>query len=197
MSRLPYVQRQDLDVQTGELWDGLATSRSTHLVNEEGGLMGPFNAWVTAPELGRRLVDLGTHLRFGTSINRRLLELAIVTVAAHWKAEFEWWAHAAMARRHGVPDEILEALSEGKTPQFGSDDERIVYAVARQLVTSGGLDPATYEAARSALGDAGMVELVSLCGFYTLVSFTLNAFAVPLPPDAKAVWSDEQPAPHA
>ena len=33
-------------------------------------------------------------------------------------------------------------------------------------------------------GDAGTVQFVSLCGCYTLVSFLLNAFAVPLPPGA-------------
>lgn len=40
------------------------------------------------------------------------------------------------------------------------------------------------------LGDAGMVELVSLCGYYTQVSFLLNAFTVPLPPDALPMWAD-------
>ena len=35
-----------------------------------------------------------------------------------------------------------------------------------------------------------MVELVSLCGYYTIVSFLLNAFAVPLPPDALPMWAD-------
>ena len=34
-----------------------------------------------------------------------------------------------------------------------------------------------------------MVELVSLCGYYTLISFLLNAFAVPLPPGASPAWA--------
>jgi 4-carboxymuconolactone decarboxylase len=166
----------------------LATSRGPELVNAEGGLVGPFNAWVTAPETGRRLADLGGHLRFTTSIERRLLELAIVTVGAHWKAEFEWWAHSRMAREHGVSDPVLDALARGDTPSFDRRDEEVVHAVASQLVTGGRVDAATYEATRDLLGDQGMVELVSLCGYYTLVSFTLNAFAVPLPPGAIPVW---------
>ncbi len=190
MSRLPYLRRQDLDEKAAEVWDGVTASRGSTLVNDEGGLVGPFNAWVHAPEAGGRLAALGAHLRFETSIERRLLELAIVTVAAHWHAEFEWWAHARMARNHGIGDAILDALAQGRAPSFAADDERVVHAVASQLVRTGSVDDAAYAAAQTLLGDAGMVELVSLCGYYTLVSFSLNAFTVPLPPDATPQWGD-------
>lgn len=190
MSRLPYLRRDDLDEQGRAVWDGVTASRGSTLVNDEGGLVGPFNPWVHAPGAGQRLADLGAHLRFGTSLERRLLELAIVTVGAHWHAEFEWWAHAQMARRHGVADSILDALAQGRTPDFAADDERAVHAVASRLVATGRVDDETYGVAQALLGDAGMVELVSLCGYYTLVSFTLNAFAVPLPPGATPVWGD-------
>ena len=61
--------------------------------------------------------------------------------------------------------------------------------MALQVAQSGRLDQETYDAAHRVLGDAGMVELVSLCGYYTLISFLLNAFAVPLPPDASPMWA--------
>jgi 4-carboxymuconolactone decarboxylase len=108
---------------------------------------------------------------------------------ARWQAEFEWWAHARMAREHGVADSIVDAIGDGEDPPFEADDERAVYAVARQLAHAGGLDRETYDDAHRFLGDAGMVELVSLCGYYTLISFLLNAFAVPLPPDAAPMWA--------
>ncbi len=50
-----------------------------------------------------------------------------------------------------------------------------------------------YAAARELLGDKGMVELVTLCGYYTLVSFVLNAFEVPIPPGAVPTWGDSHP----
>ena len=62
--------------------------------------------------------------------------------------------------------------------------------MACQLSLSGRLDHEAYDAAHRFLGDTGMVELVSLCGYYTLVSFLLNAFAVPLPPDAPPMWAE-------
>ena len=57
-----------------------------------------------------------------------------------------------------------------------------VHAVAHELGVDGRIDPSTYADAQALLGDRGMVELVTLCGYYVLVSFTLNAFDIDLPP---------------
>ena len=187
-SRLPYLCYEDLDPDRRALWDAIAGSRGAGLVNDQGGLIGPFNAFVHAPGVGRRLASLGQVVRFETSIERRLSEVAIITVGARWKAEFEWWAHARMAREHGVADAVVDAIGRGEEPPFEADDERVVYAVARQLAGHGQVDSGAYTAAQRLLGDAGMVELVSLCGYYTLVSFLLNAFTVPLPPGAAPTW---------
>ena len=190
MTRIPDVRREELGPEGQRLWDSIVNGRGDQVVTADGALAGPFNAFVTAPGAGRRLSALGATLRFGTSIERRLSEVAIITVGARWRAEFEWWAHAPMAREHGVAGAVVDAIGRGEDPPFEADDERAVYAVARQLSDSGRLDRETYGAAHRFLGDAGMVELVSLCGYYTLVSFLLNAFAVPLPPDALPMWAE-------
>ena len=192
MSRLPYLRHDDLGPDGRKVWDGIVGSRGAELVSEQGGLIGPFNAFLHAPDVGRRLSSLGQQVRFGTSIERRLSEIAIITVGARWKAEFEWWAHARMAREHGVADAVVDAIGRGGAPAFEADDERAVYSVARQLTETGRLDQDAYDAAQRLLGDAGMVELVSLCGYYTLISFLLNAFAVPLPPGATPVWATNE-----
>lgn len=193
MTRLPYLRYEDLDARGQEVWDGVVGSRggaNAGLVNAEGGLVGPFNAFVHAPGVGRHLSALGGRVRFRTSIDRRLSELAIITVGARWQAEFEWWAHAATAREFGVPDAVVDAIGRGEEPPIAADDERAIYAACRELVTSGRLSPPAYEAAQRLLGDEGMVELVSLCGYYTLVSYLLNAFDVPLPAGVRPQWPD-------
>jgi 4-carboxymuconolactone decarboxylase len=189
MTRIPYVRREELGPEGQQLWDAIVDGRSDLAVTSEGGLAGPFNAFVMAPGAGRRLSSLGAKLRFGTSIERRLSEIAIITVGARWQAEFEWWAHADMAREHGVADAVVDAIGRDEDPPFEADDERAVYGVARQLSLSGHLDQETYDGAHRFLDDAGMVELVALCGYYTLISFLLNAFAVPLPPGATPMWA--------
>jgi 4-carboxymuconolactone decarboxylase len=188
MTRIPYVRREELGPEGQQLWDGIVSGQGDRLLTAEGGLAGPFNAFVTVPGAGRRMVSLGGTLRFGTSIERRLSEIAIITVGARWQAEFEWWAHAPMAREHGVAGAVVDAIGRGEDPPFEADDEGAVYAVARELGQSGRLDQETYDAAHRFLGDAGMVELVSLCGYYTLISYLLNAFTVPLPPGATPMW---------
>jgi 4-carboxymuconolactone decarboxylase len=190
MTRIPYVRRDELGPDGQQLWDSIVNGRGDQVLTADGGMAGPFNAFVTAPDAGRRLSALGATLRFGTSIERRLSEVAIITVGARWRAEFEWWAHARMAREHGVAAAVVDAIGRGEDPPFEADDERAVYQVARQLGHAGRLDQETYDAAHRLLGDAGMVELVSLCGYYTLVSFLLNAFTVPLPPDAPPMWPE-------
>ncbi len=187
-SRLPDLRRTDLDAAGQDVWDKIVGTRGSELVTGAGGLAGPFNAFVHAPDVGRRLSSLGAALRFGTSIERRLTEVAIITVGGHWKAEFEWWAHARMARQQGVPDAVVEAIGNGEDPPFTADDERTVYTVAIELARTGHLTQPSYDAARDLLGDAGLVELVSLCGYYTLISYLLNAFTVPVPAGAEPRW---------
>jgi 4-carboxymuconolactone decarboxylase len=190
MSRLPELGRDELGPAGQDVWDKIVGTRGSQLVSQTGGLAGPFNAFLYAPDVGRRLASLGATLRFGTSIDRRLSELAIITVGARWHAEFEWWAHAAMAREHGITDAIVEAIGDDAEPPLTAADERIVYTVAAQVARTGEVDQDAYDAARDLLGDTGLVELVALCGYYTLISFLLNAFEVPVPPGAAPRWAD-------
>jgi 4-carboxymuconolactone decarboxylase len=191
-SRLRSLRYDELGPEARAVWDGVVGSRGGGMVGPDGSLVGPFNAFVHAPGVGRRLSSLGRVLRFETSLDRRLSEVAIITVGARWKAEFEWWAHARMAREQGVPDAVVDAIGRGLQPPFEAADERVVYTVARQLTETGRLDQDAFGAAEQLLGDAHLVELVSLCGYYTTVSFLLNAFAVPPPAGAVPMWPDGQ-----
>ncbi len=91
MNRLRSLTRADLDEEQEALWDGIVDSRGggVDLFDDNGCLVGPFNAFVHQPKIGRRLSSLGGLLRFRTTIDRRLSEVAICTVGAHWHSEFE------------------------------------------------------------------------------------------------------------
>jgi 4-carboxymuconolactone decarboxylase len=188
MSRLPDLHRDQLTPAGKAVWDSIVATRGDHVVSPDGVLIGPFNAMVHVPDAGGPLGSLGAALRFGASLGRRLTEVAIITVASRWQAEFEWSAHARIAREAGVPEAVIDAIGAGKDPEFTADDDRIVYATAHELVISGHLSPASYAAAQELLGDTGTVELVALCGYYTTISFLLNAFDVPLPAGAEPMW---------
>jgi 4-carboxymuconolactone decarboxylase len=112
----------------------------------------------------------------------------VLTVAARWQAEYEWVAHAKLAAQAGLSEEVVDALAERKDPPLQDEDQRTVYTVARQVVDTGHIEPAAWAAAHKLLGNRGLVELVFLCGYYSLVSFGLNAFDVPLLPGDSPRW---------
>lgn len=192
MTRLTFLTRGELDEDQAGLWDALVESRGggVDLFDPDGALVGPFNSWIHAPRIGRRLSSLGAHLRFRTSLDRRLSEVAICTVGAHWQSEFEFWAHAPMAIEHGVSESVVEALRAGEVPEFDRDDERIVHAVVHQLLNDRRVDDETYAAAEELLGEQGLVELASTIGYYCLVSMLLNLFEVALPAGEPESWPD-------
>jgi 4-carboxymuconolactone decarboxylase len=189
VTRLETLSRDQLESSGQSVWDLLTSTRGPNAVTQTGAMAGPFNAWLYVPDIGTHLAKLGKVLRFEGSIDRRLLELAIITTAAHWKAEFEWWTHSRMARESGFADAAIQAIGRGESFEFENDDERVVHAMAHQLAESGHVDHSIYQEAQRLFGDKRMVEIVSLCGYYTLVSFTLNAFSVPLPPGIDPQWA--------
>ena len=137
---------------------------------------------------GRRVVALGEALRFETDIDNRLLELAVCMVGAHWRSNFEWFAHSRMAIEAGISPEAVAAIEKGKEPEFDRDDEQAVYVMTRSLLTTGRVDHGAYAAVVSQVGEQGVVELTQLIGYYCLISLTLNTFEIELPPGNEPVW---------
>lgn len=184
MNRLEPWTRDQLDETGVRLWRAVTGGRrgdATALVGADGGLIGPFNALLRVPSIGLKLADLGEAVRFEGSIDARIRELCILTVSAHWRCGFEWWAHERYARDAGIDDEIIEDLAREVTPGLRTDAERHAHRLTRSLLHEGRIDDATYADAVAALGESEVAELVVLVGYYTLIAFTLNAFAVEVP----------------
>ena len=146
-----------------------------------GRLQGPLAVWLASPGLADKAQRLGQFCRYETSLPPRLSELAILVTGRFWSAEFEWWAHKRIGLDAGLDPAIVEALRQRRVPAFSAEDERIVYDVATQLHRDHRVGDETYRAGVALLGESGMVELVGILGYYTLISMTLNTFQVPLP----------------
>ena len=146
-----------------------------------GQVIGPLRAVIHSPELARRWSALGEFLRYGTSLPRRLNELAIVVTGRRWSSQVEWWVHARVAAEAGIPQAAIDAIRRGEAPVFEDADDALVYEFARALQLDGRVPPATYAAALSRWGERGVVELTAVIGYYTMVSMTLNAHEIPLP----------------
>ena len=145
---------------------------------------GPFKALLRSPEIADRIQKVGEFVRFQSSIEPRLNELAIIICARKWTAQYEWYAHRKLALDAGLKPEIADAIAEGKRPANMQDDENIVYDFAHQLLHTGEVSDAAYAAVVEKFGEAGVIDLIGAVGYYTIVSFALNVDRVPLPADA-------------
>jgi 4-carboxymuconolactone decarboxylase len=148
-------------------------------------LDGPFRAWLRSPVLADRLQKLGEYVRFDNVLPRRLSELAILITARHWTAQFEWYAHHPLALAAGLDPEAAAAIAAEREPAAMRADERVVYDFATALHRTGRVGDAAYAAALAAFGEQGVVDLIAICGYYTIVAMTLNVAEVALPEGEK------------
>ena len=146
-----------------------------------GGVRGPFNALLRSPELADRTQKLGEYLRFSSSLPAPLNELAILITARYWSAQYEWHAHSQLAAKAGVEAATIAAIAQGKRPLGMKDDEIRVYDFCKELHEEKSVSDATYKAVLDRFGERGVVDLVGVAGYYTLVSMVLNVDRAPLP----------------
>jgi len=150
-----------------------------------GRMSGPFNAWLRSPVLADRLQKVGEYVRFNTSLDKRINEMAIIMTAQAWGAQYEWYIHAPYAIKAGLDPEIVKAIGAGKKPENMKDDEAIVWEFTTQLRRDHGVDDATYAKALEKFGEQGIVDLIAVNGYYDVVSMTLNVAHVKAPADAE------------
>ena len=150
-----------------------------------GPLGGPFNVLLRSPEIGNIIQSLGAAIRFKSSIPPKLNELAIITTARQWTAQYEWLAHHRLALEAGLDPAIAEDIAHGRRPAKMSQDEAIVYDFSRELHETQGVSDATYKRALDRFGERGVMDLIAVNGYYVLVSMTLNVDRTPLPEGAK------------
>jgi 4-carboxymuconolactone decarboxylase len=81
----------------------------------------------------------------------------------------------------------VQALIAGLPTAFEDPREQVVYELACALVTPRVVPQGLYRRAGELLGDAGIVDVAVLLGWFTMVSMTLGAYDVP----ANAVGLDQ------
>lgn len=151
------------------------------VAGRRGNVPAPMIAWLRNPELARRAQHLGELLRFETSLAPALSELAILVCARHWTSHHEWTAHRKISLTAGVNPRTIDDIAAGRSPFLSGPLEDLVYHVSSTLLSKGKLPNALYNRGLETLGERGLVELVGIIGYYTLVAMTLNAFEIGLP----------------
>lgn len=149
-----------------------------------GALKGPFLALIHNPELASRVQALGEHLRFGTGLSQHLVEIGVLVTARRWSCQYEWHAHARIAREAGVTDSIIDAIAVDARPSVMSADEALIYQFAHETVWQGSPSGDSFDALTARFGKPATLDVMAVCGYYTLLAFVLNAADFTLPAGA-------------
>jgi 4-carboxymuconolactone decarboxylase len=170
-------------------YDDMTPAQKTmmdHLVQgERRGAGGPFNVLLRSPEMGDLVQQFGASMRFHSSLPRKLNEMAIIITARHWTAQYEWNAHRNAAAQAGLKEPIIQAIAAGKRPESMDSDETVIYNFATELLNTHQVSDANFQVAKTKFGEKGVVDLISVMGYYQLVSMLLNVDRYPLPAGVK------------
>jgi 4-carboxymuconolactone decarboxylase len=178
MSRMAALAPDQLSPEQKRVHDAIAGPRG-------GTVRGPFAVWLRLPAVADAANQLGNSIRLHGKLDRRLFELAILIVARHWTAQYEWFVHEKDARAAGLSEEVVLAIRERRTPASAKPDEKLVYDLVSELQDTKTISLRTYDAALALLGDDLLIELVTTVGFYTTAAMMINAFDAPVPDGSK------------
>ncbi len=169
-ARVPLVEKAHATAAQQAVWDRISQSR--------GRVAGPFAALLHSPELARRIAETGHYVRFEGPLPQTVRELAIITVARSLDCQYEWAAHAVLARNAGVGDEAITAIREGKAPAGLTPEEAQVFGYAAALLRQHRVGDAEFKALQARFGLEGLVDLTATVGYYAMIACALNAFAI-------------------
>ena len=174
MARLPYVDREQLKPEDQAYFDEITASR--------GGIRGPYGILLHSPKLANRIAATGAYVRFDCDLPDGLKEVTILATAREIKSQYEFTAHARLAREAKVSEDTIRSIAQGTAPQGLSGDEELVVRYTQELLREHKIGDATFNAVKDRFGAQGAVELTGLIGHYLLVGQVLAAFEVELAP---------------
>ena len=153
-----------------------------------GGFRGPYGPLLYSAETGNRMQKLGEHLRYNSSLPPRLSEYAILITGRFGTANYEWSMHRPQAIKAGLAESIIEDLLHNKRPEGMQPDEGAIYDFCTALHKKHTITDALFEQAVSLFGEQGIVDLIGLCGYYTMIAMVLNVAEIPAPPGGESPW---------
>jgi 4-carboxymuconolactone decarboxylase len=149
--------------------------------NTSNAIGSPFNVFLRSPELGEPLQQVGSYIRFKSTLGMKLNELAILITARHWNSQYEWFAHHRLALQAGLDPKVAQDIAEGRRPENMQVEEAIIYNFSTELQFNKRVSDATYKAVVDKFGEQGVMDLIGVNGYYTLIAMVLAVDRTPIP----------------
>jgi len=151
------------------------------MTDAQGALLGPFPAMLQYPQFGIPALSFLRTLDMHATLDKRVREVAILTVAGSFGARFELYAHEIMAEAFGLSPDVIASLAAGSRPDGLNEQETIAHTIAQVLVAGHIVPDSTYKRAIHLLGQNAVAELFFLIGGYCFIAIILNGFDMPSP----------------
>jgi len=144
-------------------------------------ISGPFVPLLRSPEVMNRARAMGDYLRYKSALPPRLSEFVILLTARRWTQQYEWNAHAPLALQGGLRADVVTAVAEGRRPAGMAGDEDAVYTLWEEVQRTQGASDATYARAVGTVGEQGVIDVLGITGYYTMLAMVMNTARTPLP----------------
>ncbi|MBI3044642.1 MAG: carboxymuconolactone decarboxylase family protein [Betaproteobacteria bacterium] len=133
----------------------------------------PLNVLIRSAGLADHVERISEHFRVQKTLPERLKQLAIALVARHWTAQYPWTAHYPMALAAGISAAVLNQIAAGERPAGLQADEAAVHDFCKSLLEEKTVSDGAFAAVRDRYGEAGVVDLIGLLGYYCMVCMAL------------------------
>ena len=142
------------------------------------GIYGPYPPLLHHPVVAQKIEQLGFYYRFDGVLPRHIYEFVVLSFASVSGIAFEWLDHEGPARKAGVPDDVIAALRRKAPDEVFAAPYRDVIAAVRLVSRYEVLPAGLQEALVRAYGAKGLIEIVTLCGFYALLGMVIRSFEI-------------------
>ena len=173
MARVPFAVREAMDAAGQAVWDEIESSR--------GGVARNYAALLNNPAAAGSLAGLGGYARYETPLPPRLKALAVLTAAREACGHYVWTVNQPAARDAGLSEEIIAAIREYRAPAGLAPEDAAVVQFVLEILRQHRISEATFEAMRALVGDAGVVDVLIVSGYYHTLAHCLQALEVELP----------------
>ncbi len=189
-ARLPLPVRDELDADGQRAFDVITESYE----GRSGGPRGALAMWLYSPLMADHMYPFRSYLRFGTDLDQRLTELAILVVTREVRSQFLWTAHEPLALKAGLEPEIIDVVKrraalDASPPGLG-DKEQVIVEFTREVLTEERVSSATFARARELFGEKGVMDLAGLIAYYNFVNITFKTFDIQLAPGSERLLPD-------
>jgi len=185
--RLPILGVTEMNAEQRKLADKIVQRRGRRgdeagyrTTTDDGALIGPFNAFLRAPEVGDAYLAWAQAVA-ASSLSRQLTEACILGVTARWQAPYMRYAHTRAARQAGISDDHIDSILRGNVPASASPDVAAALHLVTALLDQHVVPDDVYDAVRAQFTESQTVALVCLIGQYMTTSAILACFTVPAP----------------